>query len=165
MTHIQHTRASIRTPYTHRHTVIARGYFLQPLCGVSAVLTFSAFPPRAPAMAAWHRHHPARGVVRRATAVAARLRRCAAAPTGRKRLPPRSQGRVRVPAQARPGPQAAVSEVPAEVVGASGRGGRRRGSRRRHRYSPGSLSTPSASDHSGGSFGPHGQVLREKLGG
>ena len=46
-------------------------------------------------MAAWHRHHPARGVVRRATAVAARLRRCAAAPTGRKRLPPRSQGRVR----------------------------------------------------------------------
>ncbi len=43
MTHIQHTRASIRTPYTHRHTVIARGYFLQPLYGVSAVLTFSAF--------------------------------------------------------------------------------------------------------------------------
>jgi len=32
-------------------------------------------------------------------------------------------------------------------------------------HSPGSLSTPSASDHSGGSFGPHGQVLREKLGG
>jgi len=117
--------------------------------------------------------------------VAARLRRCAAAPTGRKRLPARSQGRVRVPAQARPGPQAVVSEVPAEWWGRRGGaaagvgpavangggagtvmngvgpaaavaiGNPRSGARASHPdHSLGSLSTPSASDHSGARWVP-----------
>jgi len=107
--------------------------------------------------------------------VAARLRRCAAAPTGRKRLP----------AQARPGPQAAVSEVPAEWWGRRGGaaagvgpavangggagtvmdgvgpaaavaiGNPRSGARASHPdHSLGSLSTSSASDHSGARWVP-----------